>query len=385
MYRPLKVTPVCGDTLVHAVNYFAKEQKKAMQINKNACYLQGKRVHLPFIFQNIRISLMQNRYSLKNITGFLLAAIAVVAAAQLMQSYQGTSPQNEPRSQVPYNVTSPEVPASMMFAGENVDLTRSDLRERMDREILTFTYSHINTQLMLKRANRIFPIVEPILKEQGVHDDFKYLMIIESNGDVYARSSVGAGGLWQFMPATAKQYSLEVNNSVDERYNIEKATRAACRYIKAYYTTFGDWLTVAASYNAGGNSVSKRIAAQKESKATDLALVPETSRYLFRILTAKLIFSSPSRYGFLLKSSDLYPPVVYSDTVETSAATIDFTAIAKKHGINYLQLRDANPWVRSTTHRNPNRKSYKLLIPSKESQYYNPKETKPHSSAWVIK
>lgn len=328
---------------------------------------------------------MQNRYSLNNITGFLLAAIAIVATAQLMQSHQGTSPQNEPRSQVPYNVTSPEVPASMMFAGENVDLTRSDLRERMDREILTFTYSHINTQLMLKRANRIFPIVEPILKEQGVHDDFKYLMIIESNGDVYARSSVGAGGLWQFMPATAKQYGLEVNNSVDERYNIEKATRAACRYIKAYYETFGDWLTVAASYNAGSNSVSKRIASQKESKATDLALVPETSRYLFRILTAKLIFSSPSRYGFLLKSSDLYPPAIYSDTVETSAATIDFTAIAKKHGINYLQLRDANPWVRGTTHRNPNRKSYKLLIPSKESQYYNPKETKPHSSAWVIK
>lgn len=328
---------------------------------------------------------MQDRHMLKNILGYALVATALLAGAQMMQSHQNTSPQNEPRSQVPYNVTSPEVPKSMMFAGENVDLTRSDLRERMDREILTFTYSHINTQLMLKRANRIFPIIEPILKEQGVHDDFKYLMIIESNGDVYARSSVGACGLWQFMPATAKQYGLEVNNSVDERFNIEKATRAACRYIKASYKTFGDWLTVAASYNAGDNGISKRIASQKEKKATDLALVPETSRYLFRILTAKLMFSSPSRYGFLLKSSDLYPPVAYSDTIETSAATIDFTAIAKKHGLNFMQLRDANPWIRSTTHRNAAGKKYRLLIPSRESQYYNPEETKAHSSAWVIK
>ncbi len=329
--------------------------------------------------------LMTNKYSIKNLIGCTLATAALFFAAQMMQSHQSISGQNEPRSQVPYNVVSPEIPTSIMFAGESVDLTRSDLRERMDREILTFTYSHINTQLMLKRANRIFPIVEPILKEQGLHDDFKYLMIIESNGDIYARSSVGAGGLWQFMPATAKQYGLEVNNSVDERYNIEKATRAACRYLKSSYKQFGDWLTVAASYNAGENSISKRIAAQKENKAVNLALVPETSRYLFRILTAKLIFASPSRYGFLLKSSDLYPPVVCSDTIETSAATIDFTAIAKKHGLSYMQLRDANPWVRATTHRNPNRKSYKLLVPSKASLHYNPKETKAHNKDWVVK
>lgn len=328
---------------------------------------------------------MIKRDSIKRFMRCTFVVAALFFAAQMVQGYLSTSPQNEPRSQVPYSVTSPEIPASMMFAGESIDLTRSDLRERMDREILTFTYSHINTQLMLKRANRIFPIVEPILKEQGLHDDFKYLMIIESNGDIYARSSVGACGLWQFMPATAKQYGLEVNNSVDERYNIEKATRAACRYIKSSYNRFGDWLTVAASYNAGENSISKRIAAQKESKATDLALVPETSRYLFRILTAKLIFSSPSRYGFLLKSSDLYPPVVYSDTVETNAAPVNFTAIAKKHGINYMQLRDANPWIRATSHRNANRKTYRLLIPSKASLYYNPKETKAHNRAWVIK
>ncbi|MBR5276975.1 MAG: lytic transglycosylase domain-containing protein [Bacteroidaceae bacterium] len=293
--------------------------------------------------------------------------------------------QNEPRSQVPYTVTSPEVPTSVEFAGEKIDLTRSDLRERMDREILTFTYSHINTQLMIKRANRLFPVIEPILKEQGMPDDIKYLMIIESNGDIYARSSVGASGLWQFMPATAKQYGLEVNNSVDERFNIEKATRAACRYLKNSYKHYGDWLTVAASYNTGENNVNKRIAAQKESKATDLALVSETSRYLFRLLTAKTVLSNPIRYGFLLKSSDLYPPVVMADTIETNAASIDFTQIAKSNGLNYMQLRDANPWIRSTSHNNANKKKYKILIPSKESLFYNPADTKPHNSAWVVK
>lgn len=328
---------------------------------------------------------MSHRFSFNALIGCTLTATTIFTGTILFQSHQQTSMQNEPRSQVPYTVTSPEVPTSVEFAGEKIDLTRSDLRERMDREILTFTYSHINTQLMIKRANRLFPVIEPILKEQGMPDDIKYLMIIESNGDVYARSSVGASGLWQFMPATAKQYGLEVNNSVDERFNIEKATRAACRYLKNSYKHYGDWLTVAASYNTGENNVNKRIAAQKESKATDLALVPETSRYMFRLLTAKLVFSNPIRYGFLLKSSDLYPLVVMADTVETSAASIDFTQIAKSNGLNYMQLRDANPWIRSTSHKNVNKKKYKILIPSKESLFYNPADTKPHSSAWVVK
>lgn len=238
---------------------------------------------------------------------------------------------------------------------------------------------------MLKRANRLFPVIEPILKQQGLPDDFKYLMIIESNGDIYARSGVGAAGLWQFMPATGKQYGLEVNNSIDERYNIEKSTRAACRYLKNSYKTFGDWLTVAASHNAGEAGTSKRMAAQKESKAINTCLLPETSRYIFRILTAKLIFSDPARYGFLLKSSDLYPPVTMADTLEVNDAVINFTDIAKSNGLNYMQLRDANPWIRSTSAKNPNKKSYKVLIPAKESLNYNPDATKAHNSAWVVR
>ena len=329
---------------------------------------------------------MKQRYfSLNSLIGYTITATVALFAGQMLQSHQETDKQNNPVSQVPYNVTSPEVPASIDFAGEQIDLTRSDLRERMDREILTFTYSHINTQLMLKRANRLFPVIEPILRKQGLPDDFKYLMIIESNGDIYARSSVGAAGLWQFMPATAKQYGLEVNNAIDERYNIEKATRAACRYLKSSYSRYGDWLTVAASYNAGENNINKRLSSQKESKAANLCLPAETSRYMFRILTAKLIFSNPARYGFLLKSSDLYPPIVMSDTIEVNNAMIDFTSIAKQNNLSFMQLRDANPWIRSTTSKNNSRKTYKLLIPTNNSLHYYPQQTKAHSRAWVVK
>ena len=327
----------------------------------------------------------KNRNLLNSIISCTLTAALFFTGTHLLQSHQANDEENSPRSQVPYNVTSPEVPTSMEFAGEKIDLTRSDLRERMDREILTFTYSHINTQLMLKRANRLFPVIEPILKQQGLPDDFKYMMIIESNGDIYARSGVGAAGLWQIMPATGKQYGLEVNNSIDERYNIEKATRVACRHLKHSYKLTGDWLTSAASYNAGDAGVSKRMASQKESKAINTCLVPETSRYIFRILTAKLIFSDPARYGFLLKSSDLYPPVAMADTLEVNDAVINFTDIAKSNGLNFMQLRDANPWIRSTSVKNSSRKSYKVLIPCKESLNYNPKETKAHCAAWVVR
>ena len=307
---------------------------------------------------------MKKRDTLNTLISCTLTAVIFFAGTYFLQSHQANDEQNSPRSQVPYNVTSPEVPASIEFAGENIDLTRCDIRERMDREILTFTYSHINTQLMLKRANRLFPVIEPILKQQGLPDDFKYLMIIESNGDIYG---------------------LEINNSIDERYNIEKATRVACRFLKSSYKTFGDWLTVAASYNAGEAGVNKRLTAQKESKAMNTCLLPETSRYIFRILTAKLIFSDPARYGFLLKSSDLYPPVTIADTLEINDIDINFTNIAKSNGLNYMQLRDANPWIRSTSVKNTARKSYKVLIPAKESLNYNPEETKAHNSAWVVR
>ncbi|MBQ7877907.1 MAG: lytic transglycosylase domain-containing protein [Bacteroidaceae bacterium] len=321
---------------------------------------------------------------LKRITTCIFFAITVYTATILLSS-SNVSKENMPYSQIPYCAVSPKLPASITFAGEKIDLTSQEHRERMDREILAFTYSHINTMLQIKRANRLFPIIEPILKECGIPDDFKYLMIIESNGDIYARSGVGAGGLWQFMEGTGKQYGLEVNNFVDERYHIEKATRAACRYLRKMYGLFDNWMTVAASYNAGETSIAKRVEAQKEKDGMNLSLVPETSRYLFRLLTAKTIFSDPVAYGFLLHSHDLYPPLPIAKKITIKGNVDNWADIAKKHGLTYLQLREANPWIRSTKMPNKTGKSYTVLIPDAKALHYNPQKTKAHNPKWVIK
>ncbi|MDR0972597.1 MAG: lytic transglycosylase domain-containing protein, partial [Prevotellaceae bacterium] len=185
------------------------------------------------------------------------------------------------RADVPYMVSPPVVPSEAVFAGDTVDLRRYDMRERMDRELMSFTYMHSSTMLIIKKANRLYPVIEPILKEQGVPDDLKYLMTIESNLNMRAVSPAGAAGLWQFMAGTARDNGLEVNANIDERYNVEKATRAACAHLKSLYERFGDWLTVGAAYNAGHGRIGGERTRQGREEAVDLWLNEETSRYMF--------------------------------------------------------------------------------------------------------
>lgn len=297
-------------------------------------------------------------------TAFAAVIIGAIVALAGTKSEGATLASNmETAQKVQQTTISPSVPAKVEFAGSTIDLARSDRYERMDREILSFTYSHINTMLQMKRANRLFPIVEPILKECNVPDDFKYLMIIESNGDIYARSPAGAAGLWQFMEATGREHGLEVNSSIDERYHIEKATRAACKYLKDAYAEYGDWLTVAASYNCGKANVSKRIDVQKQQHAINLALLPETSRYIFRLMAMKMVFENPQKYGFQLNESDLYKPIPILTTLQVDTTITSLPDLAAKHGLNYMQLRDANPWMRSTTLPNKSRRKYEIKIP----------------------
>ncbi len=281
-------------------------------------------------------------------------------------------------------VISPELPDSITFAGEKTDLTAQERRERFDRELLSFTYSHINTMLIIKRANRLFPIVEPLLKECGVPDDFKYLMIIESNGDPEALSPSNAGGLWQFLEKTARDYGLEVNSEIDERYHTEKATRAACQYLKESYEKFGDWLTVAASYNTGRTNVIKRQERQREQKAIDLVLPDETSRYIFRLMAVKTVLEAPAEYGFLLHSSDLYPAIPIAKEVTVSGSIENWGDFAKKHGLTFLQLREANHWIRRTTLTNKEKRTYKVLLPDSKALHYDPSKTKAHNPKWVV-
>lgn len=314
----------------------------------------------------------------------LVIAVAVFTNAETPQKDGGVVVETEPIQRSPYDIVPPAIPKNVVFAGEEIDLTQQDRRERMDREMLSFCYSHINTTLQLKRANRLFPIVEPVLRECGVPDDFKYLMIIESNGDIEARSPTGASGLWQFMEATGKEYGLEINGEVDERYNIEKATRAACRYLKESYREFGDWLTVAASYNTGRANVKKRIDAQNQTKAIDLVLLPETSRYIFRLLAVKTIFEKPSDYGFILQSSDLYPTIP-TNSVAVDSSIVSWAVFAQQYGLTYLQLREINPWIRGKALTNRSGKNYSVLIPESGALNYNPDNTTAHNGNWVTK
>ncbi len=287
------------------------------------------------------------------------------------------------KSEVPYCVTSPTVPSKITFAGQEIDLLRYDHRERMDRELMSFTYMHSTTMLTVKRANRYFPIIEPILKSNGVPDDFKYLAVIESNLNPIAKSPAGAAGLWQFMPTTGREFGLEVNNNVDERYHIEKETKAACKYLKEAYKKYGNWLCVAAAYNAGQGRISTQLQKQMVSQAVDLWLVEETSRYMFRLLAAKAVVSNPQQYGFLLKREHLYPPIPYKETTVTTGIE-NLAAFARDKAITFALLKDANPWLRDSSLMNKSGKTYILKIPTQAGIYYDPKKTVPHNKNWVI-
>jgi len=277
----------------------------------------------------------------------------------------------------------PRVPDYVVFAGDTVRFDRADLRERMDRELIAFCYSHTNSTLMIKRANRYFPQIEPLLKASGVPDDLKYLMVIESNVDPKAVSTAGAAGLWQFMKTTAQGFGLVVNNEVDERYNTEKATLAACKYLKQAYAKYKDWMTTAASYNAGQGNISKRLVDQHQDSAMDLWMVEETSRYMFRILAAKIYFQNPALFGFSFTREELYPNIPPREEVEVSGPIDDLVAFAEKYGVSYYALKSANLWLRDTKLVNKERKTYYIAIPDVEAEKYDPTQTRVHNMAWI--
>lgn len=294
------------------------------------------------------------------------------------------------QSKVPYVLSmtkSVEVPHKVEFAGEELILDRYDLHERYDREINGFTYLHSTTLLLIKKANRYFPIIEPILKENSVPEDFKYLAVIESSLDHRAVSSAGAAGLWQFMPKTAPSYGLEVSSEVDERYSIEKSTEAACRYLKEAYDKYGSWASVALSYNAGQGRISTELDKQQAEDSLDLWLVNETTRYYYRMLAIKQIFEDPAKYGFVLTENDLYKPIEFTK-VEVTQSIPDLASFAKEKGLTYAQLKDFNSWLRDRklTITSKSRSSYTILLPTQESLYYKKGEKiKVHDKAWIYK
>lgn len=281
------------------------------------------------------------------------------------------------------SVINPEIPEKVQFANQNISLDRTDLYERFDRELTSMAYTHGNTLLTLKRANRYFPVIIPILREAGIPEDFVYLACIESNLNPLAYSSAKAAGMWQFIPSAAKEHGLEVNDEVDERYNVAKATRAAAKYLKNAYAKYGNWESAAASYNGGQGRITRELQSQGVTSAHDLYLNDETSRYMFRLLAMKQIMEHPRDYGYNLTPVQLYQPVE-GKTVKVSGPVPDWVAWAKQHGITYAQLREANPWIRSKTLTNKAGKTYDVLIPSQSSLYRSKQQKSTvYNQAWT--
>jgi hypothetical protein len=268
-----------------------------------------------------------------------------------------------------YNIYALQVPDKLDFAGERLPLENPDIHERMDRELLVNTYWQSNGLLMFKRANKYFPIIEPILAEYGIPNDFKYLAVIES-GLTNAVSPAGARGVWQIMKATGRENGLEINTNVDERYNLEKSTRVACRYLLKSKERLGSWTLAAAAYNAGNGGVSRRLREQKVTGYYDLLLGEETGRYLFRIIALKEILNNPDKYGFNFRDKDLYQSIPTYKIAVDSAVT-DFAGFANRLGINYKILKLHNPWLREKHLNNKTKKEYLLEIP-REGYYMKP-------------
>jgi hypothetical protein len=250
----------------------------------------------------------------------------------------------------------------MDFAGEEVPTHMADVQERLDKEMITNMNYHTNTTLVIKRANKVFPVLEPILAKYGIPDDFKYLAVIESSL-VNAVSPAGAKGVWQFMPLTAKEKGMEVSDQVDERYHLVKATEAACKYFLSAKEKFGSWTLAAASYNGGIGGIKSKMEEQQVDNYYDLLLTEETSRYVFRILALKEIMKNAKNYGFSIPKEALYYPIATKKIVVDSSIT-NLAQFAKSQGVNYKILKLHNPWLRDKMLLNATGKKYEIEIPT---------------------
>jgi hypothetical protein len=262
---------------------------------------------------------------------------------------------------VTQEVIAPKLPKSISFAGEKAPLEIFYVKESLDKELLINAYWHSSTIMLLKKANRFFPLVEPLLKENNIPNDFKYLALIESGFNT-AVSPSGAAGYWQFMEKTAREYGLEVNDHIDERYNEEKATRAACQYFNDSFEDFQNWTLVAAAYNAGKRRISESVEQQKTNNYYELYLNEETSRYVYRILAMKSIYENPGNYGFFLTESDLYKPIPTKE-IKVTETIPDLVAFAQEQNISYKMLKLFNPWLRSSQLPDASGRTYYVKIP----------------------
>lgn len=311
----------------------------------------------------------------KSLPYYLLAAAAVLILIIFSASSQNmahtaakfsdaTMAVDRTDKHLPQIVKAIDLDKSYNLAGEVIPKDNFDAMERLDRELLVNSYWHSNTVQNIKLANRYLPVIEKVLAENGVPDDFKYLAVAESSLR-NATSPAGAKGLWQFLKGTAKEYGMEVNSEVDERYHVEKATKAACKYLKKQKERFGSWTLAAASYNMGASRLSKEIAKQRADTYYELNLNLETARYVFRIVAIKEILSNLESYGFQIETGQLYKPLDDYINIPVEGAVANWGDFAKKHGTNYRMLKIYNPWLSSSSLTNKSGKKYLIRVPKK--------------------
>jgi membrane-bound lytic murein transglycosylase D len=290
----------------------------------------------------------------------VLVVVQILIVLILISSAKPEIEQNSSELKTEFKAV--KIPDEAFFAGEKMPLEQFDVREALDRELLSNAYFHSQTIRYIKLAPRYFPVIEPILKERGIPDDFKYLAVAESGFNPRAVSPAGAVGFWQFLKGTGQQYGLEINNEIDERYHIEKSTVAACKYLLDAYNKYGDWTLVAASYNGGMARVQSQQTRQKMTGYYELLFVEETQRYVYRIAALKLIMENPEDYNFIVGEKDKYP-IIKTREVEISGPVNNFADFAIEQGINYKLLKDFNPWLRDDKLTNAAGKNYKVKIP----------------------
>ena len=292
---------------------------------------------------------------------FLYYIVIIFITFLLVNSFQKGEIKKSKNTSEKYEIQALKLPNDLNLAGERVPLENDDVRERMDRELLVNTYWQSNGLLLLKRTNKYFPILEPLLKKYGIPDDFKYLAVAES-GLIDETSSAGAAGIWHFMKKTGKEYGLEINKNVDERYHIEKSTKVAAEYLKKSKARLGSWTLAAAAYNAGNYGVAKQLKNQEVSNYYDALLPDETERYVFRIIALKEVLTNPESYGFKFEKEDLYTLRKTKKIIVDSTIT-NIALFAKKFGINYKELKTHNPWLRENKLNNKSKKIYEIKIP----------------------
>ena len=298
---------------------------------------------------------------MKKITRPLLLILIFILSIIFFNAVNLSDNTLEKNTSSTYNIKALKIPNGLSFAGEKVPTELDDIKERMDRELLVNTYWQSNGLLLIKRAHKYFPLIEPLLKKYGIPDDFKYLAVAES-GLENNSSPAGAAGFWHFLKSSAKEYGLEVNTNVDERYHIEKATRVACKYLKKAKNRFGSWTLAAASYNRGMYGTNRLLDRQLVDSYYDLLLNSETGRYVFRILAVKEIMTNPERYGFVFNSEDLYNPIPVKK-IGLDTAIANLAEFAKEKEINYKILKIHNPWLIENHLNNKSRKYYEISIP----------------------